>query len=151
ASDGWSMAPLWRDLLSAYEARRQGEAPAFAPLPVQYADYTLWPHRVLGREADPDSELSRPLACRKDALAGAPEQLQLPADRPRPAAASYRGGRVHFQIEPAVHARLAELARQTHASLFMVTQAALASLLTRLGAGTDLPIGTPIAGRTDAA
>ncbi len=77
--------------------------------------------------------------------------MQLPTDRPRPAAASYRGGTERFRLGADVHARLLDIARETGASPFMVAQAAFAALLTRLGAGTDVPIGSPIAGRTDEA
>ncbi|WP_285498466.1 condensation domain-containing protein, partial [Actinomadura sp. NBRC 104425] len=93
--------------------------------------------------------ISRQIAFWREALAGAPEELALPADRPRPAEASYRGGTVPFRLDSDLHARLVALARRSGASLFMVTQAAFAALLTRLGAGTDIPIGSPVAGRTD--
>ncbi|MYR22291.1 condensation domain-containing protein, partial [Streptomyces sp. SID6137] len=83
------------------------------------------------------------------ALADLPDQLTLPADRPRPAVMSYRGDYVTVGIDPALHQRLTDLARSTGASLFMVLQAGLAALLTRLGAGEDIPLGSPIAGRTD--
>ncbi|KUN61421.1 hypothetical protein AQJ46_36870 [Streptomyces canus] len=149
ASDAWSRGILIRDLVAAYSARTTGAAPEWAPLPVQYADYSLWQRRVLGAEDDPTSEASRQLAYWKGALAGLPEELSLPFDRPRPAVASYRGDRVAFELPQDVYERLVQVGRDHQASLFMVLQTALAALLTRLGAGTDIPIGTPIAGRTD--
>ncbi|MFC4909841.1 amino acid adenylation domain-containing protein [Actinomadura gamaensis] len=151
AGDGWSMAPLARDVLLAYVARAAGDAPSWAPLPVQYADYTLWQRALLGSEDDPSSLVSEQIAFWKSALDGLPEELSLPADRPRPAEASYRGGTFTFELDAGLHGALLGLARESGASLFMVMQAAFAALLTRLGAGTDIPIGSPIAGRTDEA
>jgi acyl carrier protein len=151
AADGWSLAPLLRDLAAAYAARCRGGEPRLAPLPVQYADYTLWQHELLGSEEDANSPITRQLAFWRQALAELPEQLELPTDRPRPAEASYRGATLPLEVSPALHRGLLRVARETQASLFMVLQAALAALFSRLGAGHDIPIGTPIAGRTDQA
>ncbi len=84
ATDAWSRTPLGQDLAAAYTARCAGDAPAWEPLPVQYADYALWQREVLGDEADADSAAGRQLAHWKERLAGLPEQLELPTDRPRP-------------------------------------------------------------------
>ncbi|MGQ4491199.1 amino acid adenylation domain-containing protein, partial [Streptomyces sp. SAS_281] len=149
--DGWSMGPLARDLAAAYTTRRGGGEPEWPPLPVTYADYTLWQHEILGDEDDADSLFSRQVAYWKRTLAGLPEQLRLPADRPRPAVMSYAGDVLELRIDAELHARLAELSRRSGATLFMVLQAGLAALYTRLGAGTDIAIGSPIAGRTDEA
>ncbi|MFJ3793088.1 amino acid adenylation domain-containing protein [Kitasatospora sp. NPDC090091] len=149
AGDGWSMAPLSRDLSAAYAARREGRAPVFTPLPVQYTDYTLWQHDVLGREDDPDSVITRQAAFWREALDGAPKELVLPVDRRRPPVPSNRGEVVDFRLDAAVHRGLADLARANRASLFMTVQTGLATLLSGLGAGTDIPIGTAVAGRTD--
>jgi amino acid adenylation domain-containing protein/non-ribosomal peptide synthase protein (TIGR01720 family) len=149
AGDGWSLGPLSRDLARAYIAHRMERKPDWSALPVQYADYTLWQQQVLGSESDSASPIARQLNYWKEKLQGLPEQLDLPFDRVRPAVSTYQGGSVVLRVDAAMHERLLGLARAHHASLFMVLQAAVAALLTRLGAGSDISIGSPIAGRTD--
>ena len=94
AADGWSMTPLVRDLGVAYAGRCAGQAPGWAPLPVQYVDYTLWQRAQLGDLADGDSPIAAQLAYWEEALAGMPERLELPTDRPYPPVADYRGASV---------------------------------------------------------
>ncbi|MBW8738466.1 MAG: amino acid adenylation domain-containing protein, partial [Streptomyces turgidiscabies] len=151
AGDGASLDVLLRDLSAAYTARVLGGEPDWPELPVQYPDYALWRHDVLGDPDDPDSEHRRQLDHRALALAGLPEEHTLPTDRPRPAVASYRGAVVTAEAGTAAHTRLAGLARDRRATVFMAVQAAFATLLTRLGAGTDLALGCPVDSRDDEA
>jgi amino acid adenylation domain-containing protein/non-ribosomal peptide synthase protein (TIGR01720 family) len=151
AADAWSMGVLARDISAAYAARRSGRAPGWSPLPVQYADYAIWQRDLLGSEEDPDSVVNAQLGYWRQKLAGLPGELTLPADRPRPAAASYRGGSVPVRISPAAHAGLSDAAKAGRATVFMVVQAAVALWLSRLGAGDDVPVGTVVAGRGETA
>ncbi|SCK31426.1 amino acid adenylation domain-containing protein, partial [Streptomyces sp. WMMB 714] len=120
AGDGWSLGPLGRDLAVAYEARCSGGVPGWGALPVQYADYALWQRELLGEESDGGSEMARQLGFWRGCLAGLPDQLEIPADRPRPAVFTHRGGSVGFRLEPGLHRGLVELARESSATLFMV-------------------------------
>ncbi|MFS7879075.1 amino acid adenylation domain-containing protein [Streptomyces asiaticus] len=151
AGDGWSVGPFAADLTSAYLARTAGRAPDWEPLPVQYADYTIWNYSVLGEESDPGSLVSEQLEFWRRRLEGSPDVLPLPTDRPRPPEADYTAETVEGRISPELHRALARVARTTGTSLFMVLQAGLASLLSAHGAGTDIPMGSPIAGRNDKA
>ncbi|WP_420752331.1 amino acid adenylation domain-containing protein, partial [Rhodococcus sp. O3] len=147
SADGASMAPFVRDVMLAYSARVGGGAPSWEPPAVQYADYALWQRSVLGSEDDPSSLISQQLAYWRGALAGLPDQLELPADRPRPAVQSVAGARVDVAVPAELHGRLVQLARAHNATLFMVVHAALSVLLARLSGTSDVAVGTPIAGR----
>lgn len=149
AVDGWSMPVLMRDLATAYRARVDGAAPDWPPLPVQYADYALWHHQLLGSTDDPDSVANRQLAFWREQLAHLPQAIPLPADRPRTERPSQQAGQHRFHLDADLHRRLTDLAKARQVTLFMVLQAALAVTLTRLGAGSDIPIGAPVAGRSD--
>ncbi len=142
ASDGWSMGLLVSELAAAYGALARGLPPALAPLPLQYADFAAWQRRALSEEALAGQ---REAALRR--LAGAPLALDLPADRPRPAVATWRGASVPFALSPELSAAVAALARQAGATPFMVLAAALEALLARWSGQADLLLGTPVAGR----
>nr|WP_224770130.1 non-ribosomal peptide synthetase [Mycobacterium simulans] len=149
AADGASLMPLAHDLATAYVARCAGVEPSWSPLPVQYADYTLWQRHVLGAEDDANSVLAAQFAYWRAELAGVPEQISLPTDRPRPTQQTFDGDLVPFTIDPRLRQQIEQRAWETGTTTSMVLQAALAVLLRKLGAGDDLTIGCPIAGRTD--
>ncbi|WP_187764665.1 amino acid adenylation domain-containing protein [Saccharopolyspora spinosa] len=142
AVDGWSLAPLARDLSTAYRARSTGRSPHWPTSPVQYADFTVWQQAI---DAEPQ------LRHWTKVLAGAPELLPLPTDHPRPPVSAHRGETIEVALDAKLHAAVLRLAQDHDVSPFMVLHAAFAALLCRLGAGEDIPIGTPVAGRNDAA
>ncbi|MDH6605021.1 nonribosomal peptide synthetase DhbF [Streptomyces sp. SAI-208] len=149
AADGWSLAPFAADLSAAYAARRAGRAPQWAPLTVQYADYALWQRALLAPGTDGPGRLPRLTGHWRGALDGLPEECTLPGDRPRPTAPSGAGAHVEVAVDAELHRALLRLADREGASLFMVLHAALSALLTRCGAGEDIVLGTPVAGRTE--
>ncbi|MDX3691332.1 condensation domain-containing protein [Streptomyces europaeiscabiei] len=151
AMDGWSLGPLFRDISTAYCARVEGREPAWEPLPVEYTDYAEWQRELLGEASDAQSLISRQLQYWQEALAGIPEELALPYDRPRPAVSSHHAESVPLFLDTELHQALTGLAKRTGTSLFMVFHAALAATLTRLGAGHDIPIAAPAAGRSEEA
>lgn len=149
ATDGSSAGLMVRDLADAYGARRAGGEPGWEPLPVQYKDYTMWQREVLGDLAGPGSLGAAQLAYWRDELAGVPQPLKLPLDRPRTAEFSTDGDTVSFVVRPEVTRGLEKLAGERGMTMSMVVQTALAVLLSKLGGGDDIPVGSPIAGRTD--
>ncbi len=151
AADGWSITPLTRDLGVAYASRCAGRAPDWAPLAVQYVDYTLWQREILGELADSHSPIAAQLTFWQDALAGMPERLDLPTDRPYPLVADYRGGSAAVEWPVQLQQQVARVAGEHNATPFMVVQAALAVLLAKVSASSDVAVGFPIAGRRDPA
>ncbi|MGH3099721.1 MAG: condensation domain-containing protein, partial [Thermoleophilia bacterium] len=151
AADGWSITPLVGDLGVAYASRCAGQAPGWAPLPVQYVDYTLWQRAQLGDLENSDSPIAAQLGYWEQALAGMPERLVLPTDRPYPPVADYRGAGVAVEWPAELQQRVARVARAHNATSFMVVQAALAVLLAKLSASAEVAVGFPIAGRRDPA
>ncbi|MCV7153385.1 condensation domain-containing protein, partial [Mycolicibacterium pyrenivorans] len=151
AADGWSIAPLMADLSAAYVNRCARRAPDWPELPVQYVDYTLWQRARLGDLRDSESRVSAQLAYWRDALAGMPERLQLPTDRPYPPAADQRGASVTVDWPAQLQKQVRDVAREHHTTSFMVMQAAVSVLLSKISASSDVAVGFPIAGRTDPA
>lgn len=141
-SDGWSLGVFMRELATLYSAYHAGRENPLAPLPIQYADYAQWQREWLQGDA-----LDRQLEYWRAQLAGAPPELELPKDRPRPAAQSHRGEIVPFRLDAASSARLREFSQRHELTLFMVLYAGWAVLLSRLSGQEDVVIGTPVANR----
>ncbi|OBI37564.1 non-ribosomal peptide synthetase [Mycobacterium colombiense] len=151
ASDHWSAGVLFSDVMAAYRARRGGEAPSWAPLRVQYADYAAWQRKFLGDVNGQESAVAggqREYWTRQ--LAGMPEDTGLRPDFPRQPVPSGEGESVDFQIDSATRAKLGELCRELGITEFMLLQTAVAVVLHKAGGGVDIPLGTPVAGRTEA-
>ncbi len=146
AADHWSAGVLFTDILTAYRARSAGQEPDFAPLPVQYADYAAWQAQLFGGQTES-------IAAQRDywveQLAGLPEDNGLRPDFPRPPVPDGEGAALPFTIDADTRARLAVLTRELGITEFMLLQAAVAVALHKAGEGTDIPIGTPVAGRTE--
>jgi mycobactin peptide synthetase MbtE len=151
ASDHWSAGVLFADVITAYRARRDGQVPAWAPLRVQYADYAAWQRTFLG---EPGGQETAVAAEQRDywtrQLTGLPEDSGLRPDFPRPPLPSGDGESVTFSIDAATRAKLADRCRELGVTEFMALQAAVAVVLHKAGSGADIPVGTPVAGRTEA-
>jgi amino acid adenylation domain-containing protein len=145
ASDGWSTRVLWQELAEGYAAAVDGRAPRLSELPIQYADYALWQRRwVVG----PQGQAA--LGHWRAALAGAPPELDLGLDHPRPEVQSFCGARRSRLASPDLQQRLRELARRERATLFMVLLAAFGTLLHRRTGEEEMLVGSPIANRNRA-
>ncbi|OBH04864.1 hypothetical protein A5695_08320 [Mycobacterium sp. E1747] len=118
---------------------------------MQYADYTLWQRAQFGDPDDSTSHLATELAYWQGVLAGMPERLRLPTDRPYPSTADHRGARVAVEWPARLQRQVRATARQHNATSFMVVQAALAVLLAKVAATADVSVGFAVAGRRDAA
>ncbi|MCX4093132.1 non-ribosomal peptide synthetase [Nocardia sp. alder85J] len=152
--DHGSLSILLMDLVAAYRARIGAVAPQRPVLPIQYSDYALWQRDVFDPDGDglPAGAYGRDLVGYwRTALAGLPEEVSVGHDRPRPALLGKRGVTAVRGVAAQLRSGLVTLAEQSGASEFMLYQAALATLLHRLGGGPDIPIGTPMSGRVDEA
>ncbi|MFV8318664.1 amino acid adenylation domain-containing protein [Mycobacterium sp. 23] len=149
AIDHWSGGVLFADLLTAYRARKAGQEPAWAPLPVQYADFAAWQAELLTEPEDGSGIACAQRQYWERQLEGIPEDTGLRPDLPRPPVPSGAGDSVEFSIDSHTRAKLAGLCREVGVTEFMVLQAAVAVVLHKAGGGTDIPLGTPIASRTE--
>jgi hypothetical protein len=141
-SDGWSMGVLIRELGALYGAYREGRGNALPALPIQYADYAQWQRQWLSGKV-----LQGQLDYWKEHLSGAPQLLELPTDRARPAVQSYRGESVEVSLGKELSAGLKGLARRVDATLYMVLYAGWSIVLSRLSGQSDIVIGTSVANR----
>jgi amino acid adenylation domain-containing protein len=137
-ADGWSLDVFLRELTALYTAFRTGTASPLLPLREQYGDYAIWQHRHLSVDSQ--------LAFWKSELSGI-ERCDLATDRPRPALLSYRGARVPILLDAVLTRDLRALSLNHGTTFFMTLLAAWQTLLYRSGAGDDIAVGTPIAGR----
>lgn len=142
--DHASFTVIVDDLIAAYRARLEGQAPQWDPQPVQYADYVLWQRDAFA----PDSEFGQAeVNFWRQQLAGVPTEIAVAHDRARPQILGKRGEVAKFVMEPERRQALTRMAEQRGVTEFMVYQAALAVVLHRLGGGTDIVIGSPVAAR----
>ncbi|HEV8581216.1 MAG TPA: amino acid adenylation domain-containing protein [Thermoanaerobaculia bacterium] len=140
--DAWSSALLIRELAALYDAFAQGLPSPLPELPIQYADFAAWQHEWLQGEV-----LDEQLRYWKRLLSGAPPVLDIPADRPRPAAPTTRGGHLYLQLSEALTEGLKGIGRREGATLFMVVTAAYMALLRYLTGRQDVVVGTDVANR----
>ncbi len=141
-SDAWSMGVLIQELSALYAAYRRGEADPLPLLPVQYADYAAWQRRWVDGEV-----LQEQADYWREALAGAPELLELPTDRVRPARQEHAGGLVRVVLGGELTAGLKALSQRHGTTLYMTLLAGWAALLGRLSGQEDVVVGTPTANR----
>ena len=134
-TDGWSSGVLRRELTTLYNAYHRGEPSPLPDLPVQYADYALWQRQWLQ-----GAVLEKQLGFWRQALSDLPI-LDMPTDRPRPAAASYRGDCVKFDVPESLTHSLKALSRREGATLFMTLLATYQILLFRYSGQEDIEIG----------
>ncbi|MEM7129588.1 MAG: amino acid adenylation domain-containing protein [Chloroflexota bacterium] len=141
-SDAWSEAILIEELYQLYESHVRQEPSPLAPLAVQYADYAVWQREHLTSDV-----LERQISYWQGQMAGAPQLLDLPIAKPRPAVQTFRGRVVEFKLDSALMEPMQAICRQTGATPFMVNLAAFALLLHRYNSQEELVIGSPIANR----
>lgn len=143
AADGWSLSIILDELAARYRSRRQGDGAAPVPPPsIRYRDFAAWQRQRVAADG-----LESELAWWRRCLSGAPEVVELPADRPRPAVASNGGARHVFDIDPSLAELVRTKGRRDGVTPFMLALAAVTAILHRVIGAPDVVIGAPIAGR----
>jgi amino acid adenylation domain-containing protein len=142
-SDGWSIGVFIREWQHAYTAFAQGEQPSLPPLDIQYSDYAAWQRSLLTGRV-----LQQQLDYWREQLAGVPELLELPTDKPRPAQQSYQGAHYAQRLSPTLSQAVKSLSREQGVTLFMTLLTTFEILLSRYARQTDVCVGSPIANRT---
>jgi amino acid adenylation domain-containing protein len=145
SGDQWSVGVLWRELVSAYNNLRAGRPAGLQPAKIRYRDYTSWQKRWFQ-----GAEMERQMAFWRKQLENLPP-VELFTDRPRGQIQSLRGTFCRAPLPAVLLARLEKLSRREHSTLFMTMFAVFATLLHRLTGRDDIPIGVPIANRTQSA
>jgi surfactin family lipopeptide synthetase A len=140
--DGWSLGVIVHELSALYAAYAQDRPSPLPELKIQYADYAIWQRQWLQGDV-----LQEQLQYWREQLSGAPPELALPTDRPRPEMESFQGATLSFQLPATLSNALRDLARAEGATLFMVALAAFQLLLARWSGQRDIVVGSPIAGR----
>ncbi|HUR45837.1 MAG TPA: amino acid adenylation domain-containing protein [Candidatus Saccharimonadales bacterium] len=148
ASDAWSIGILYQELSTFYKAFTEGKAQAevatlLPELPVQYPDFAIWQRDWLEGPV-----MEEQLAYWKKHLAGAPDLLELPTDKPRPPVQGFKGSNRTLLLPTDLQRNLKQLSRREGVTLFMTLLAAFKVLLSRYSRQTDILVGSPIAGRT---
>jgi amino acid adenylation domain-containing protein len=141
-ADGWSLGVLLSELSELYAACVERRRPSLPELPVQYGDYAVWQRQWLGGGA-----LDRQLGYWRERLVAAPEALELPTDRPRPAVQGRRGASLPAALSEDLARSLGALSRRQGSTLFMTLLAGFAALLGRWSGQRDLVVGVPVAQR----
>ncbi|HZF40192.1 MAG TPA: amino acid adenylation domain-containing protein [Blastocatellia bacterium] len=141
-TDGWSMGVLTRELAALYEAFLQDQPSPLDEPDIQYADYAIWQRQWLEGEI-----LQKQLDYWRGRLQGVRPTLELPADRARPPAQSFRGMMIHTSLPAALAQRLRRMCSQEGVTVYMALLAAAQTLLARYSNQTDISVGSPFANR----
>ena len=142
-TDGWSQGILNRELGVLYRAFNEGRPDPLEPLPIQYADFALWQRQWM------DETLTDQLSYWKEQLAGIPEELTLPKDRPRPPRQAFAADVCHHSLTTERVVTLKRLCQSSQATLYMALLSAFAALLQRYSGEDDIVVGSPIANRRE--